>query len=193
MPIRHPPLRNRLPDLWLVSDERVDARLPAALARLPRGSGFVFRHYGLPSRERRDRFRMLARIARRHGHLVVLSGTPREARQWRADGVYGSPARLARGPAMPRLVTAHSLRELMRANLGRADLVLLSPVFPTRSHPGAPSLGTVRFRLLSALSRAPVVALGGMNAHRARSLGIRKWAAIQAFAKTPTAVFPIHS
>lgn len=193
VPIRHPPLRNRLPDLWLVSDERVDAQLPAALARLPRGSGFVFRHYSLPSEERRDRFRMLARIARRYGHLVVLSGTPREARQWRADGAYGSPDRLARGPATLRLVTAHSLRELARANLGRADLVLLSPVFPTRSHPGAPGLGAVRFRLLSALSRAPVVALGGMNAHRAHSLGIRKWAAIQAFAKTPTAVFPIHS
>ena len=30
-----------------------------------------------------------------------------------------------------------------------ADAVLLSPVFPTRSHPGAPVLGPVRFRLLA--------------------------------------------
>lgn len=193
VPIRHPPLRSRLPDLWLVSDERVDACLPSALARLPRGSGFVFRHYGLPPRDRQDRFRTLARTARRFGHRVVLSGSPRQARRWRADGVYGGSGRLAGGPALLRLVTVHSLRELTRANLGRADLVLLSPIFPTRSHPGAPSLGPIRFHLLAARSRAPVVALGGMSAYRARSLGIRKWAAIQSLAKTPTAVFPIHS
>lgn len=193
VPIRHPPLRNRLPDLWLVSDERVDEHLLRALTRLPRGSGFVFRHYGLAPQERRDRFRTLARAARRYGHLVVLSGSAREARRWRTDGAYGSPERLARGPALLRLVTAHSLRELARANLRRADLVLLSPVFATRSHPGARGLGPIRFRLLAARSKAPLVALGGMNADRARSHGIRKWAAIQSLAKAPTAVFPIHS
>lgn len=193
MPIRYPPLAGKLPDLWLVSDERIDARLPAALAGLPRGSGFIFRHYGLTPGERLARFRQLARIARRFGHVVVLSGTAREARRWGASGAYGTPRGLARGPALLRLATAHSLRELARANLGRADLVLLSPIFPTRSHPGAPALGPVRFRLTVGRSRVPVVALGGMNQPRARSLGIRKWAAIQSLAQAPTAPFPIHS
>lgn len=193
MPFRHPPLARNLPDVWLISDERIDAQLPRALAGLPRGSGFVFRHYGLSPKERRARFRTLVGIARRHGHRVVLSGTPRQARQWGADGVYGAPEKLTRGPAMLRLVTAHSLRELARANRGRADMVLLSPVFPTRSHPGAASLGPIRFRLIAARSRAPVIALGGMTAGRARALGVRKWAAIQALAKPPTAMFPIHS
>lgn len=191
VPFRHPPLA--LPDIWLISDERIDGQLPEALARLPRGSCFIFRHYGLAAGERRARFEELARIARRHGHCTVLSDTPRQARRWGAAGVYGAPGRLARGPAMLRLVTAHSLRELARANLGRADMVLLSPVFPTRSHPGTRSLGPVQFRLLAARSRVPVIALGGMNAHRARSLGAQKWAAIQALAKAPTGMFPIHS
>ncbi|GGB88219.1 thiamine phosphate synthase [Novosphingobium endophyticum] len=193
VPIRHPPLPASLPDLWLVSDESVDSLLPQALARLPRGSGFIFRHYGLAPGQRRARFRELARMARRRGHRAALSGTPREARQWRADAVYGPPERLARGPALLRLVTAHSLREVARANLGRADIVLISPVFPTRSHPGAPHLGPVRFRLLAARSHLPVIALGGMNARRARSIGAPKWAAIQALAKAPTSMFPIHS
>ena len=153
----------------------------------------MFRHYSLPPKERRERFRILARIARRRGHLVALSGTPREAREWRADGVYGAPRGLARGPAMLRLATAHSLRDLARANPGRADLMLLSPVFPTRSHPEAAGLGPIRFRLLAARSKAPVVALGGMNARRARALGVRKWAAIQGLAIAPTTMFPIHS
>lgn len=191
MPFRYPPLA--LPDVWLVSDERIDRQLPEALARLPRGSGIIFRHYGLAKGERRARFKELDRIARRHGHCAVLSGTPREARRWGAAGAYGAPGRLAHGPAVLRLATAHSLKELARANLGRADVVLLSPVFPTRSHPEARTLGPVRFRLLAARSRIPVIALGGMNAHRARSLGVQKWAAIQALAKPPTGMFPIHS
>jgi thiamine-phosphate pyrophosphorylase len=56
--------------------------------------------------------------------------------------------------------------------------VLLSPVFATRSHPGAATLGPVRFRLLAARSLVPVIALGGMDTRRARRLGTRDWAAV---------------
>ncbi|PEQ14164.1 thiamine phosphate synthase [Novosphingobium sp. PC22D] len=181
VPIRHPPPSASMPDIWLVSDPRIDESLARALARLPRGSGLIFRHYVLPARARCARFRVLAGIARRHGHRAVWSGTAREARRMGADGVYGDPRRLATGPRLLRLATAHSLREIGRANRHRADAVLLSPVFATRSHPGAKTLGAARFRLLAARSRPPVIALGGMNGARARRLGWTKWAAIQAF------------
>jgi len=106
----------------------------------------------------------------------VLAGDARKAKAWRADGVYGDAARLARGPACLRLVTAHSLRQLGRAK--RVDAVLLSPVFATRSHPGARSLGEVRFLMLARQSPDPVLALGGMTAKRARGLPCHGWAAI---------------
>ncbi|KHK92711.1 thiamine monophosphate synthase [Novosphingobium malaysiense] len=189
MPIRHPPL----PDVWLISDARNDAALERILARLPRGSGLIFRHYHLSPEVRRTRFGRLARVARRHGHRLVLSGPPRQARRWRADGAYGSPGRLARGPQTLRLATVHSLGELAQADRARADAVLISPVFPTRSHPGAPALGPVRFRLLAGRSRVPVIALGGMTAHRAHAMGVSKWAAIQGLGERPTGVFSLHS
>jgi thiamine-phosphate pyrophosphorylase len=170
---RHIPL----PQHWLVSDARNDAVLEAALLKLPRGSGLIFRHYHLDTAERRARFTVLARIARSRGHLVVLSGTARLARRWGADGAYG--ADLLRGPACLRLATAHSLRDLRRT--GRCDAVLLSPVFATRSHPGAKPLGVLRFRLLAARGPVPVIALGGMGRHRARHLSWPLWAAIDAF------------
>ncbi|MEY4720645.1 MAG: hypothetical protein RIQ46_370 [Pseudomonadota bacterium] len=172
-------MRQRHPDIWIVSDARNDAGLERALARVPRGSGLVFRHYHLPAPERRARFRRLARLARRRGHAVVLAGSPAMARRWGADGAYGAPGLLARGAALLRLVTVHSLAELARAR--RADMILLSPVFPTRSHPGAPVLGPLRFRLIAARAKVPVIALGGMDARAARSLFHRKWAAIDAF------------
>ena len=169
---RQPPLPRELPQVWLVSDARNDASLEAALRGLPRRSGLIFRHYHLPQAERRARFTALRRVARRRGHVVFLSGEARMARAWGADGAYGTARTLARGPTLPRLVTAHSLRELRAV---RADAFLLSPVFPTRSHPGAKTLGPVRFRLLA--RQVPTIALGGMTARRGAVLGTA-WAAI---------------
>lgn len=166
------PQKKPLPGIWLLSDARNDAVLEQALRQLPRGSGFVFRHYHLPKAERRARFLALARIARARGIRVILSGSPAEARRWRTDGSYGSHRNAT-------LATAHSLQELRRFT--RAEAVLLSPVFPTRSHPGGQVLGPLRFRLLAARSPAPVIALGGMNPSAANRLKWPHWAGIDAF------------
>lgn len=179
MPKRHPAASSRdLPLIWLVSDARNDAALETALRRLPRGSGLIFRHYHLEHAARRRRFDRLARIARRFGHRVVLAGTMRQARRWRADGAYGPADRLAGGPPGARLVTAHALRDIGRAQRSRASLIVLSPAFATRSHPGANALGPLRFRRLAAHAIAPVIALGGMTRKRARRLQTPRWAAI---------------
>jgi thiamine-phosphate pyrophosphorylase len=168
-----------LPRLWLISDERNDAGLERALKRLPRGSGFIYRHYHLPDPARFHRFRALRRIARARGQVVILADSALTARQWGADGIYGAPRSLyPRRAGLIQLATAHDMAELgLAARLG-ADAALLSPVFPTRSHPGGAVLGAVRFRLLARQSRLPVIALGGMTAGRARALGWPRWAAI---------------
>ena len=168
-----------LPLVWLISDERNDAGLEAALARLPRGSGIIYRHYHLPDRERWQRFRTLRHVARAYGHTIVLSDSAITAREWGADGIYGSPRSLwPRRDGLLHLATAHDIRELGLANRLGADAVLLSPVFATKSHPGRSTLGPARFRLLAQHSRAPVIALGGMTKARARTLNWPRWAAI---------------
>ena len=174
MPKRQP----SFPAIWLVSDARNDKVLERVLERLPRGSGLIYRHYHLPQDERRARFDKLQRIARRRGHWLALSGTSRQARQWRADAAYGSPERLSSGPALLRLVTAHALGEIARARRARPAAIVLAPVFATRSHPGRKPLGALRFRLLAARAGLPVIALGGMTAARAKAMGSATWAAI---------------
>lgn len=170
---RHPFEIWPLPNLWLISDARNDGGLEAALRHLPRGSGFIFRHYHLPAAERRARFDQLARLARRRGHVIVLAGNSAQARRWGADMAYGAGQALA---------TAHSLREIGEANRTRAAAILLSPAFPTRSHPGAATLGPLKFRLLARHSLVPVIALGGINRHTARRLQWPRWAAIDGLA-----------
>ena len=168
------------PHLWLLSDARNDAALEAALARLPRGSGFIYRHYHLPPQERLRRFQKLARLAWGRGHTVILADSAQTAREWRADGIYGAPLALyPRRDDLLRLATVHSLAEMAQARRMGADGVLLSPAFATRTHPGAAFLGPLRWRMLAGRAGAmPVIALGGMNARTALRLKWPHWAAI---------------
>ncbi len=172
----HPAVQ--LPELWLLSDARNDAALGDGLRRLPRGSGFIFRHYHLPAAARRARFNELSTLARNLGHWVVLSSDAATARQWGAEGIYGPPERLADASGLIRLAAVHNEAEITAANRIGADAALLSPVFPTRSHPGADTLGPARFCKLAKLAQMPVIALGGMTAETAKELDWPRWAAI---------------
>lgn len=170
--------RHPLPQIWLMTDERIGDSLWRALARLPRGSGVVFRHYGLAPTERRALFARVVKIARRRGLVLVRAGTERLGRG--ADGVHGR-----RGPGL-RTFAAHSRREAVAAMRAGADAVFVSPAFATRSHPGARALGRVRLGLMIRGLRVPAIALGGMDAQRAaglQPLGVYGWAAIDAWAE----------
>jgi len=180
MPRRHP-----FPTVWLMTDERQGEGLWPALHDLPRGSGVIFRHHALAPDARRALFDRVRRVARARGLVLLLAGPPALARGWRADGFHGR--RL--GTAYPELchsAPAHDARELVEAQRSGADLVLLSPVHATRSHPGQKPLGRTRFGLLARQSRLPVIALGGMTAPRARTieaLGSQGWAGIDGLAQ----------
>ena len=180
--IRQPLRHRQLPPIWLISDARNDDVLESVLRRLPRGSGLVFRHYHLDPAKRRARWDRIVRRARARGHVIALSGSVRQARAWGADAVYGSPARLAHGRGLWRLATVHSLGEIASAARAGADALFLSPVFPTRSHPGGSTLGPVRALLLAQRSGRHTIFLGGMNRRKFRSLArapqVGGWAAI---------------
>jgi thiamine-phosphate pyrophosphorylase len=175
--------RYPLPRTWLMTDERMGAALWTALRRLPAGSGVVFRHYGLSLPERRALFARVARVCRARRLVLVRAGAERLGRgeagvhgQWKGHGLRTWPA--------------HDRREVVAGIRAGADLLFVSPVFPTRSHPGAPSLGRVRLGLLIRGLDVPVIALGGMDPRRARSLGILGvygWAAIDAWSRQPSA------
>jgi thiamine-phosphate pyrophosphorylase len=165
--------RYPVPKIVLLSDARNDAVLDRAIARLPRGSAVVFRHYHLTPPEREARRKQVARLCRLHRVALIMAG----------EG-YG-PARSLKRRSL-RLATAHSLREIGEAVRVGADAVLLSPVFATRSHPGGKVLGPVRFLLMARQSPLPVIALGGMTPARAHILPVHGWAAIDGLSGNKT-------
>ena len=158
---RHPNSRTaRAPTLWLMTDERMGAALWSALAALPIGSGVVFRHFATAAAERAVLFARVAQIARRR-RLVLIEGG---------------------GAAQRRILyPAHSLSEAVAARRARARLVLVSPVYPTRTHPGARALGPLRAATIARAAGIPAIALGGMTRERfkrMKALGFVGWAAI---------------
>jgi thiamine-phosphate pyrophosphorylase len=169
-----------MPCVWLLTDERQGEAPERVAARLPAHVGVVVRHYSLPLRERLA----LARRIARTGRFTLFAGDEAEARRAGAHGIYGaSPKR----SSLPRLYPVHNLAEIVAAERAGAAMVLLSPVFPTRSHPQARALRPLRFGLLARQAKRPVIALGGMSKGRARrlkQLGGSGWAAIDAWIRT---------
>lgn len=172
-----PGLRPALPRVVLMTDDR---RLPdprAAVCGLPRGAGVVFRHYGWPAAERERLGRALRALARARGLVFLVGCDGALATRLGADGLHLPEAMLARAAGWRRcrpgwLITGavHGARALAAAARLRLDGVLLSPVWPSASHPGVAPLGPLRFAALAARAPTPVLALGGMDGGRLRRL-----------------------
>lgn len=174
----------RYPRTWLMTDKRNDAALESIIHRLPSGSGIIFRHYHLDAESRRARFTVIRHLARQKRHLLLLADRAELARRWGADGIHGRQWLSVRNSDLIQSAPVHDRREIADANRNRADLFLLSPVFPTSSHAGAPALPHMQTRKLAALCDGPVILLGGMSAGRFRQMhhiGAHGWAAISAF------------
>jgi thiamine-phosphate pyrophosphorylase len=171
-----------LPRCWLMTDERLGDGLWTALKRLPRGAGVVVRHYSLAPGERLALARSVVAFGRSRGLVVAVAGDERLARRAGAAIVH-NPDR--RRTLLIRSFAVHDSSQLRRAAARGASALFVSPVFPTRSHPGARPLGTMRTAALVRLAgRMPVFGLGGMTVQRFeawRGLGLAGWAGIDAW------------
>ncbi|MDD3444431.1 MAG: thiamine phosphate synthase [Zavarzinia sp.] len=166
---RHP-MAGLLPPLVLLTDR---ARLPdplAAAERLPAGSLVILRDGDLAPEARLALGLALARLCRRQRLRLMVAGDPRLARRVNAAGVHWPETRLPMRASGFATAAAHGARALARARRAGVAAVLLSPVFPTDSHPGAPCLGLMRFAGLARRAGLPVYALGGVDGRTAPRL-----------------------
>jgi thiamine-phosphate pyrophosphorylase len=160
-----------LPRLIVMTDR---ARLPdpaAVAARLPRGSLIILRDYDAP--DRRALGEIWRRLTRQYGLLLSVAADPALALALKADGLHWPQALLPhRRSGRKWLVTAsaHDHKSLKRAARAGVDLIILSPVCPTQSHPGGKYLGLYQFRRLIRAGGVPIAALGGLNGGNVRHL-----------------------
>ena len=163
-----------LPPLLFFTDPLRTPRPWEIAARLPAGSGVVFRSFGqADARETGLRLREATR--RREGLLLVgLDAELAEAVE--ADGIHLPERALAQGAALAaarpdwRITgAAHSAEALTRA--AGLDAAVLSPVFAAGGASAArPPLGVEAFATLARAAPLPVYALGGVDGAKARGL-----------------------
>jgi thiamine-phosphate pyrophosphorylase len=167
--------RKTLPPLLFFTDPLRTPFPEDVLARLPRGSGIVFRAFGAGNALAKAR--RLAGLARRRGVGFFVGADVALAVAARADGVH-LPERMAHRPGRNRLLrqrfvvtaAAHGLAAAKLAQRSGVDAIVLSPVFPSASPSAGRPLGVRRFAVLARAAGAPCYALGGVNAQTVRAL-----------------------
>ncbi len=172
LPANAPVLRAlALPTLYAISNA-AELGVEPFLARLQARLDAGLRLIQLREKElSRDKLRAMAlrvvAMAHKHGARVLLNGDVALAQEVGADGVQLTSAQLAALQERPTVdccaASCHSAEELRRAEALGCDFALLSPVLPTKSHPGAPSMGWEKFAAMVAGSTIPVYALGGLT------------------------------
>jgi thiamine-phosphate pyrophosphorylase len=151
--------RQTAPERWLIVASAPGEQDWSAIRRLPRRSGVLLLRK-LCANERR-RLRHLAKL---HNLSIAVEGRQGAAR-------------------------VHNLCELRRALLRRTPLILLSPIYETRSHPDWKPLPPMRASALARLAGRKAIALGGMSAERyaiIAPLGFIGWAGISAWKAGPS-------
>lgn len=141
-----------------------------------------------------DEYAALVRRARElcrpYAAKLLLNTSVDEFARHQADGLHLNSERLMACDERPiakhkwLCASVHDEIQLAQANRIDVDFIMLSPVLPTPSHPGAPTLGWEHFRVLTEKSHSPVFALGGMDSRHlsiAREKGAQGIAAITAF------------
>lgn len=150
---------DQIPRAWLMTDARIGNRLWLALERLPTGAGVVLRHDQDP--ERATVAHRIAEVAARRGLILSVAGDVALARSvgarftHRPHGAVGD---------IPFSLPVHTLEEAVSAAGRGASFVFVSPIAATATHPGMPSLGLAKARLLAHAAGLPAIALGGMDA-----------------------------
>jgi len=111
--------------------------------------------------------RQVVSLAHQYDARVLVNGDASLAVRAGADGVHLQAGQLMHCHGRPNTglvgASCHNREELLRAAELGVDFVVLSPVLPTPSHPGAPTLGWERFAELCFDLPMPVFALGGMR------------------------------
>lgn len=182
-----------LPSLILITERSVLPDPIAVMDNLNVGDAVLLRDYELP--DRADLAHQLRAATTVRRLRLIIAADVSLAIAVKADGVHlpewaltptgGAARRWHRGdPRRLLTIAAHTPTGLRRAARIGADAALLAPVFPTNSHPGAATIGPIRFAVWQRQSPVPVYALGGVSgatAPRLAASGATGFATISGF------------
>ena len=172
--------KQKPPHIWLFTDS-VKTLNPVKLVKnLPTKSGVVIRHYN--SKNKETIIRSILNIKKRKTLTVLIAG--KYKRKLDVDGNHLPQWINNNKINQITSISVHAGMDVRKSLNVKADLVFISPVFPTSSHASKQHLGTIKLGLLARLFKKDIIALGGINNKniaRLRSLPIAGCAGIDVF------------
>ncbi|RZJ05700.1 MAG: thiamine phosphate synthase [Brevundimonas sp.] len=161
------------PILFFTDPDRTPCPWETA-ARLPAGSGVIYRSFGAP--DARDTALRLREATRARGVRLLIGLDADLAETCGADGVHLPERALDQAEALSAarpdwLLTGAAHDRAALGRCGGLDAAVVSPVFPAGgASADRPALGVETLTHWIADAPCPVIALGGMTTKNARSL-----------------------
>jgi len=153
----------------------------------------IFREYDLKSKEREILAQELLAICREQNHKFLIGKNLQLARKLRADGAHFSdrdhlPLQIFNRQNWPRKFifsfACHNFLSVLKSQQLKADMIFVSPIFATKSHPNVAPLGLRELSKIIRASKIPIFALGGVdekNINSLRKLGVAGFGGIDLF------------
>ena len=164
--------------------------LSTSLCNLPESFMFQYRRKNLLSTEVKGELILLQKICKKRKiNLILNSYHPLEYLKY-SSGLHLTNADLKGIKSKPNVhvkyigASCHKIGDLEKAEKLGLDYIFLSPVFPTKSYLKKDILGWKKFQEMSARTKIPIFALGGMKLNfleEAQSFGAHGIAGISSF------------
>lgn len=166
------------PSLILMTDSKRKQDFAKIIPKLPAHSLIIIRHFS--AKEKYNLFKKIKYISRKFKVKLSVSDDMKFALRHNLDGVHFPEKTTKKTAACGKIKRAkpdmfltsacHSKTALIAAQKLKLDAVLISPVFPTYSHPFAISIYVKGFQRISRRSQIKCYALGGINTKTTQKL-----------------------
>tara|TARA_Y100000590_G_scaffold169214_1_gene193842 strand:+ start:902 stop:1534 length:633 start_codon:yes stop_codon:yes gene_type:complete len=172
---------NKLPKVIIIFDDKSFDEKKFLKLKLPKNSAFLFRSYEI--KKRKKIAKELLKFCKMKKVKLLIGSDIKLAVDINADGIHfpeymikknkinWSDIKNAKSTKKLIITTAvHNEKSLKKTENLDIDAALLSPVFPSKSHPNSKSLGIKKFSKIVKNTKLPIYALGGINIKNVKSL-----------------------
>ncbi len=184
----------------LFTDRRKIFDFKNVIKNLPKNSAIIIREYDLGKKDRKDFAKKILTLAKDRNDLKILVGKDFAlAKEIKADGIHFSdfdklPLQFFKKNSFPKKFifsfACHSLKSLFNSIKIRADMIFISPIFLSSSHPDAKNLGLRNLAKITVQNKKQnylfgnIYALGGIkkeNLKMIKKLPLKGFGAIDYF------------
>ena len=172
---------NKLPKVIIIFDDESFDKKKLLKLKIPKKSAFLLRSY--ETKKRKKIAKQLLNFCKMKKIKLLISSDIKLAEDINADGIHFPEYMVKKNKINWTYIknvksnkkwiittAVHNIQSLKKAEELNIDAALLSPVFPSKSHPNNKSLGLNKFLKIVKKTKLPIYALGGINIKNVKSL-----------------------